>query len=257
MKKRKLVPIDEVQSNLTEWFKKRPEWIQDAARRLLENGSLGASDVEELTLLCKKEAGQVSEQASRLVAQPIPNQSFGAPETAKCIRLDSISEIKGINNLAPRKPLEFGTTSLTIIYGLSGSGKSGYMRILKRACGAKGIKPLHGNVFEEATAEKSCKIGFTVEGTKKEIVWTPEGGVNAELVGASLYDTDCAHVYVNEENQVTYEPPVLKLFRLLVEVCEKVDAAIGLEIAREVSKKPNMDTELAATSSGRWYSGDK
>jgi len=253
MKKRKLVPIDEVQSKLTDWFKNRPEWIQDAARRILVSGRLSASDIVELTLLCKKEAGVVSEEASKLAAQPIPEQSFGAAEATKSLRLDSISEIKGVNNLAPRKPLEFGRASLAIIYGLSGSGKSGYMRILKRACGAKGIKPLHGNVFEGAMAEKSCKIGFTVEGTKKEIVWTPEGGVNAELAGASLYDTDCAHMYVNEENQVTYEPPVLKLFRLLAEACEKVDATIDLEIASEVSKKPNMDVELAATSSGQWY----
>jgi len=254
MKKQKLVPIDEVQSKLTEWFKNRPEWIQDAARRLLAIGPLSASDIAELTLLCKKEAGVVSEETSKLAAQPIPDQSFGAAEATKSIRLDSISEIKGVNNLAPRKPLEFGAQPLTIIYGLSGSGKSGYMRILKRACGAKGIKPLHGNVFEEAPKEKSCKIAFTSEEKKNEVVWTAEGGVNPELAVASLYDTDCAHVYVNEENQVTYEPPVLRLFRLLVEACEKVDGAIGAEIASEVSKKPNIDADLATTSSGQWFS---
>src|SRR5436309_1508056 len=146
MKKRKLVPIDEVQSNLAGWFKNRPEWIQDAARRVLANGPLSASDIAELTLLCKKEAGVFSEETGKLVAHPIPDQSFGGAEAAKSVRLDSISEIKGVNHLAPRKPLEFGTRPLSIIYGLSGSGKSGYMRILKRACGAKGIKPLHGNV---------------------------------------------------------------------------------------------------------------
>jgi ABC-type multidrug transport system ATPase subunit len=253
MKKPKCVPIDEVQSNLAEWFKKRPEWLQDATRRFLENGALTPGDVEELTLLCKKEAGVLSEEVSTLLAKPIASQSFGTAEKAKCLRLDSISEIKGINNLTPRKPLQFGAASLTIIYGLSGSGKSGYMRILKRACGAKGIKPLHGNVFAEVTAEKSCKIGFTIEGTKKELVWTPESGVNTDLVGASLYDTDCAHVYVNEENQVTYEPPVLRLFRLLVEVCEKVDGSLACEITSAVSRKPSIDADLATTSSAQWY----
>jgi ABC-type lipoprotein export system ATPase subunit len=253
MKKRKLVPIDEVQSKLAEWFKNRPEWIQDAARRLLTCGSLSASDIGELTLLCKKQAGVVSEETRKLAARSIPDQSFGAAESTKSIRLDAISEIKGINNLAPRKPFEFGGQPLTIIYGLSGSGKSGYMRILKRACGAKGIKPIHGNVFEKATEEKSCKISFTVDGKKKEIVWKPEAGVNAELASASLYDTDCAHVYVNEENQVTYEPPVLKLFRLLVELCEKIDGAIGAEIASAVSKKQDIRADFGATPSGQWY----
>src|SRR4029077_1130099 len=115
MKKRKLVPIDEVQSKLAEWFKNRPEWIQDAARRLLAYGSLSGSDIGELTLLCKKQAGVVSEETSKLAARPIPDDSFGAAESTKSIRLNSISEIKGINNPAPRKPFEFGGQPLTII----------------------------------------------------------------------------------------------------------------------------------------------
>ena len=253
MKKRKLVPIDEVQSNLAKWFKDRHDWLQDAARRLLENGSLSSTDIEDLTLLCKKDAGLDSGETEKITAQPISNQSFGATEQAKTIRLESISDITGINNLAPRKPLAFGPHPLTIIYGLSGSGKSGYMRILKTACGAKGIKPLHGNVFEAATSAKSCKINFTSDGKKKEIVWTPESGVDPELAAASLYDTDCAHVYVNEENEVTFEPPVLKLFRLLVEACEKIDAALEAEKIKEVSNKPLMDAALGSTPSGEWY----
>jgi hypothetical protein len=253
MKKRKLVPIDELQSNLAKWFKDRHPWLQDAARRLLVNGSLSAADSEELTVLCKKDAGLVSEETEKVTAAPISEQSFGATEQVKTIRLESIADITGVNNLAPRKPLAFGSCPLTIIYGLSGSGKSGYMRILKRACGAKGIKPLHGNVFEEATAAKSCKINFTSDGKKKDIVWTPESGVDSELAASSLYDTDSAHVYVNEENEVTYEPPVLKLFRLLVEVCEKIHRELAAEIAKAVSSKPVMDAALASTASGQWY----
>jgi hypothetical protein len=198
MKNRKCVPINDTAANLANWFKNRPTWLQDAARRLLISGSVTSADIHELTLLCKKEVGLVSEEAKELIAQAIPDRSFSVTEPPISTRLNSISEVKGINNLAPRKPLEFGAGPLTIVYGLSGSGKSGYMRILKRACGAKGIKPLHGNVFQEAREEKSCKIAFTSNGKKKEIVWTPEAGVHTELAAASLYDTDCAHVYVND-----------------------------------------------------------
>lgn len=254
MTKRKTVPIDDSAVKLGEWFESRPKWLQDAARRLLANGSINAADIAELILLCKKEAGFKDEELAELEAQPIPLQSFKVSESSVSVRLDSISEIKGINNLGPRKPLEFGTQPLTIIYGLSGSGKSGYMRILKRVCGGKGIKqPLHGNVFEASNAEKSCKISFTLGGTKKDLVWTPEAGTHSELACASLYDTDCAHVYVNEENEVTYEPPLLKLFRLLVEVCEKVNASLAAEIGAEISAKPVMDTVLLTTVSGQWF----
>lgn len=254
MKSKKCVPINNISASLSGWFKSRPGWLQEAARRFLVNGSVTAADIDELTLLCKKAAGLDCEEANGLVAQPVPEQSFSVTEPSISIRLESISEVSGINNLAPRKPLEFGTQPLTIIYGLSGSGKSGYMRILKRVCGAKGIKPLHGNVFAEARAEKSCKIAFTTGGTKKEVIWTPDAGIHAELAAVSLYDTDCAHVYVNDQNEVTYEPALLKLFRSLVEVCEKVDGALAVEISNEASTKPIIDADLSMTAAANWFS---
>jgi hypothetical protein len=81
--KRNWVPIDEVQSSLADWFKKRPEWIQDSARRFLQNGAFRAADIEELILLCKKEAGVRSDATDKITARPIPDQSFNVPETAR------------------------------------------------------------------------------------------------------------------------------------------------------------------------------
>jgi len=49
----------------------------------------------------------------------------------------SIGEIKGIENLKPRKPIIFGEGNLNVIYGYNGSGKSGIVRIIKAACGMR------------------------------------------------------------------------------------------------------------------------
>ena len=253
MAKRNLVPIDESYANLGEWFTGRPKWLQDAARRLLANGALTPADISELVLLCKKEAGSQAEELSHLQFNGISERAFKIAEPSVSIRLSAISDVKGINNLAPRKALQFGDKSLTIIYGLSGSGKSGYMRILKQVCGAKGIRPLLGNVFQERSGPKSCKINFNSAGTTKELNWNPQIGIHPELSAASLYDTDSAHVYVNEENEVTYEPPLLKMFRLLVEVCERIDSSLAAEIDKQVSAKPTIESALLSTTSSEWF----
>jgi hypothetical protein len=218
-------------AELERWFKERPQWLQDAARRLFQTGIVTTDDLNELLVLCKREVGITIEGHEELKPFPIPAASFNLPDAAITLKLDAISEVKGINALAPRKGLEFGLEPIVIIYGATGSGKSGYIRLLKHACGGKGLGILYGDVFAAAPQAKSCKISYSLGTTKKDVQWTPTVGVHHELRTVSLYDTDCAHVYVNNESEVAYEPPLLSYFRKLVEVCEKVDGMLAAEIA--------------------------
>ena len=43
--------------DLEDWFKARPAWLQDAARRLIQLGKLTDTDYSELVKICEKEAG--------------------------------------------------------------------------------------------------------------------------------------------------------------------------------------------------------
>lgn len=227
--------------------------MQDTARRLFQNEELTSDDLKELLVLCKREAGIVVEGYEVLKPLPIPVVSFNVPDEAITLRIKAISEVKGINALAPRKPLEFGDASLSIVYGSNGSGKSGYIRILKHACGGRGLGILHGNVFESIQQPKICKISYSLGTTDKELPWTPTIGIHPDLRTVALYDMDCARVYVNSENEVTYEPRLLSYFRILVEVCEKVDEMIEAEILGKVSRKPILPPEYSMTLSGMWY----
>lgn len=241
-------------AELERWFKERPQWLQDAARRLFQTGNVTADDFKELSVLCKREAGITVVEYEDLKPLPIPASSFNLPDAAITVRLNAISEVKGINALAPRKGLEFGIEPIVIVYGATGSGKSGYIRLLKHACGGKGLGILHGDVFAAAQQAKSCKISYSIGATKKDLQWTPTVGVHTELRTMSLYDTDCAHVYVNNESEVAYEPPLLSYFRTLVQISEMVDGMLATEIAAKVTSKPALPSEYALTASGIWFS---
>src|ERR1035441_6250352 len=104
-------------AGLEKWFKERPQWLQDAARRLFQTGIVTADDLKEFLVLCKREGGIAVGGYDNLRAFPIPAASFNLPDAAITLRLDSISEVKGINALAPRKGLEFGIEPIVIIYG--------------------------------------------------------------------------------------------------------------------------------------------
>ena len=239
---------------LEEWFKGRPVWLQDTARRLLQNGELNPTDLAQLTILCKKEAGIDVELDSHLHAIGIPEGILMHDAEPLSLRLVAIKELQGINALAPRKPLEFGDGNLTIIYGSNGSGKSGYVRILKHACGARHIGEILFNVYTEAPTSQGCKIVYTVNGKRKEHTWLINDGIMPDLSTVEVYDSDCGEVYINEENEVAYEPKLLGFLQELVKISDSVGNKIDTEIREQISKKDVMPQNYMNTGSWKWYS---
>jgi energy-coupling factor transporter ATP-binding protein EcfA2 len=241
------MPLDA--ANLVNWFQERPFWIQEAARRLLTKGNLAEQDLKELTAICQQQAAE-PQKTQKLVA--LPESAFIQKAAGVSLRLNGISEVKGIEALNPRSPLTFNHEPITIVYGGTGVGKSGYIRILNNACGSKNHRKLLGNVFQGNTAQ-SCKISYALNGTAKDITWQPSDGLQAELAALEIYDSECGQVYVNVENEVTFEPWLLGIFQRLVEACTAVDGILQTEITALPSKKPFMPVEFATSPASTWY----
>ena len=241
------MPLDT--ANLVNWFQERPFWIQEAARRLLTKENLVEADLAELAAICQQQAA-APKTTQKLAA--LPESAFAQKSAGVSLQLSGISEVKGIEALNPRSPLAFNQEPLTVVYGGTGVGKSGYIRILNSVCGSKNRRKLLGNVFQGSAAQ-SCKISYVLNGTAKEIAWQPSDGLQAELAVLEIYDSECGQVYVNSENEVTFEPWLLGIFQRLVEACTAVDGVLQTEIAALPSKKPVMPVELAASPAATWY----
>ncbi len=75
------------------------------------------------------------------------------PETSVAnapVSLESIFHHRGVNALAEGQTLRFAP-NLTVVYGDNATGKTGYIRILKSACRARGQEKILGNVVSGAT----------------------------------------------------------------------------------------------------------
>ncbi len=241
------MPLDT--ANLVKWFQERSFWIQEAARRLLTKENLTDADLAELAATCRHQGA-----GPKTTPKPaaLPESAFAQKAVGVALRLNGISEVKGIEALNPRSPLTFNHEPLTIVYGGTGVGKSGYIRILNNVCGSKNRRKLLGNVFK-GNAAQSCKINYALNGTAKENAWKPSDGLQSELASLEIYDSECGQVYVNSENKVTFEPWLLGLFQRLVDACTAVDRLLEAEIAALPSKKPTMPVELATSLAANWY----
>jgi hypothetical protein len=241
-----------VANDILEWSADRPAWQRDALRRIAIAGSLSARDVLELVSLAKLEHGLASPAAT--VAEPLSEDHLPTRATAKTISLSAIGDVEHVNALAPGQLLSFIVPGMTVIYGDNGVGKSGYVRILKKALRARGRDvPILSNVFTgrfQGPAKASIEYRANTEPAVFE--WSETILAPVELSAASVFDSTSASVYCTSEQTVAYVPFGLDLLPKLADACGRVRDDLDAEVAADISRMELLPPELGETPSGVW-----
>src|SRR5215472_563017 len=216
--------VNVLQEILT-WSSDRPKWQRDALRRLVTNGELSDDDISALTEICKGDHGL----AEKAEVKPLAKEHVrGGEANAAAVSLVSIFHHKGVNALAEDQTLKFAP-GLTIVYGDNGAGKTGYIRILKQACRARGQEQILGNVVSGVAPPKpvvNIKYKVGEETTPHE--WL-DGEADEFISRVSIFDAQCAAVYLNERTDVAFLPFGLDLFDKLVKACRAVRTRLESE----------------------------
>lgn len=228
------------------WLNKQNEWVREAAHRLLTKGDLDDKDIGDLVALAKKT--EPKEKAS----QSYPSINKGTAATAE-LRLESIGPVVGIDALNPKKPLTFGEGKLSVVYGTNGSGKSGFTRIITKACGKAHSVLLKPNVYDSQPTKQECTFDYSLGGERKQTVWIANSDPVEDLKPIDVFDTECGRLYLEKDTQLSYEPSELSLFTDLVSACKRVDAALTTEQLKLSSKLPEIPAQHAGTEAGRSY----
>lgn len=208
--------------DLIEWSKKLPEWQRDALRRVLVKGDLTSGDIADLVELAKAphdsgngltaKAVPASEDHIRLSAEEFPS-----------VRIVAVRNIARVNALS-EGPVPFKDEGLTIVYGGNATGKSGVVRILKKACRARDPGgPIFPNVFEPEPSEPAtATIDFRVGEDERSTTWNETSVPHPDLSTVNVFDARCAAVQVEKSNLISYTPAILQVFRSLAEVTDQV-----------------------------------
>ena len=214
-----------VLEELLEWSQDRPAWQRDALRRLVLHGELSEDDIRNLTDVCKSAHGLADPQeALPLGREHVPETVANSP----AVSLVSIFHRRGVNALAEDQKLNLAP-SLTVVYGDNAAGKTGYIRILKSACRARGQEQILGNVVA-GTAPPSLAVSIKYKvGAEPEAREWAGGGEDEFIARVSVFDTQCAAVYLTEKTDVAFRPFGLDLFDKLVQACRAVRARLESE----------------------------
>ncbi len=214
-----------VLQEILKWSQDRPGWQRDALRRLVLNGDLSDDDIRDLTDICKSTHGLTDRQEGVPLAKDhLPD---GRPSSAPVV-LDSIFHHHGVNALAESQTLKF-SPHLTVVYGDNAAGKTGYIRILKSACRARGQEKILGNVVSGAAPlAPAVAIKYKV-GADTDLQEWAGGGEDESISRVSVFDTQCAAVYLTEKTDVAFRPFGLDLFDKLVKASKAVRAKLESE----------------------------
>jgi len=214
-----------VLQEILEWSQDRPAWQRDALRRLVLNGELSDDDIRALAEICKSAHGLAKQQAiDPLAKDHVPDKAPGSAP----ISLVSIFHHRGVNALAEGQTLKFAP-NLTVVYGDNAAGKTGYIRILKSACRARGQERILGNVVSGAAPlAPVVAIHYKVGAERDPREWAGTGEDDF-ISRVSVFDTHCAAVYLTEKTDVAFRPFGLDLFDKLVKACKAVRAKLEAE----------------------------
>jgi energy-coupling factor transporter ATP-binding protein EcfA2 len=234
-------------TDLVIWAEKRPAWQKDALRLLVAGEALDDQAIAELTELCLDPARTHT---------PI-SQSHIVAETsaAEPISLVSIKNPTAINALAGQQELSFEPAGLTVIYGDNGSGKSGYVRVLKHACRSRDEKfAIHRDLEDKTDTPQSAEIRFARGANTEQFDWTPDGEPHSDLPSVSIFDSRSASIHVESTNEVAYIPRPMRLLEALADASDRIKTALDGKIATLKGQvplaisNPSLSRETAAGS---------
>jgi energy-coupling factor transporter ATP-binding protein EcfA2 len=216
---------------LLAWTRWLPAWQSDAVSRLLAKKTLNQQDFDDLYALLKLAHGipdPQNRQPKPLTADQIPAQV----KTTTHIELHAIKNLRNVNAIAENQRLAVGPVGMTVIYGDNGSGKSGYSRVLKRACRARDqSEPIHPNANLPGAKPGNAQASFdiVIDGVAKEVVWQQGKEAPPELSSFAIFDAHCARAYLDNEDDYSYVPYGLDVFEALAKVCQQLKTSIETE----------------------------
>lgn len=240
-------------SEIQKWAEKLPAWQQHAVAVLYERQTPTPDDLEDILALLKASKGipdLAGREARKLTAEQVAVPQAGQP----LVQLTSLKNLKHVNALASGKALPFAPTGLTVIYGDNGAGKSGYSRVLKKACRARDqSEKIRANAYVNPilTDPASAEFDVLVGGQIDTFQWTDGKGAPPALSAIAIFDSRCARAYVDNQGDFSYSPYGLDILEGLAAICGALKKRILQEqLAAKVNAEPFAKLALSPTAAG-------
>jgi hypothetical protein len=237
-----------------DWAADRPPWQQDAIRRLFSGVELSLTDFNDLYALLKTQHG-IPDPESR-TPQALTSDQVAAPQGVDTlVQIKAIKNLRHVNALAESQRLAIAPMGLTVIYGDNGAGKSGYSRVLKKACRARDQREaIRGNARLADDPKKVAEATFevSIDGNDTELKWINDQPSPEALSAIAIFDRHCARAYIDNHGDYAFVPYGMDILEGLAKACDKLKAMLTAESAK-LEAKPDLfgSLTISPTETGK------
>ena len=179
------------------------------------------------------------------VNTPPPLRPFASPEAKlqsprdRNVRLQSVRILKNVNAIKQGQELSFNLDGLTVIFGENGSGKSGYARVIQRACNMGPVdKEILSSIYASHGALMPASAFFKFNEEKYDKKWEDNKGEQINGPSIAFYDSKIVNIAIDKDNDVVFRPNELILLASLRESCDDIEEFLKKESA-DIRKKLN------------------
>lgn len=207
------------------------EWMRDLIRRIAQQISLTANDMQEVLVNLKASEGLCTVgTCTALDASHLSGRTSTSHDPTILI---SINDVKNANQLAPNQTMQFAVRGITIIYGYNGSGKTGYGRILRQLCRSRhdNKQTILGNVYgSKAGSPATATVAYKVGAADHTLQWKDGIASPDELAYISVFDATTAPLYADRQNKIEFLPMGLDVLPALGDACRELSGTLDTEI---------------------------
>lgn len=158
----------------------------------------------------------------------------------KSFILKSLKHESGVNALEKGTIIPFHQ-KLTVVYGKNGSGKSGFVRILKRIAGSRTQEDIWQNVRNVKTQNRcKAKIDYVDGNTNIIYPWSGESRI-VPFDQMAIFDGKCIPIYLNKSLGFSYQPYGFELFQAISASLQRLQEKLTADIQKATYNKPLID----------------
>lgn len=188
---------DSARSLLLQWANEHDGWI----RLIVSEAIASPNPLSETFLKTIYQHFLIEKQVivgDRVVVEMLQDPGGGI-DPADPFYLKKIRGLKNVNALATGQEIEFNRR-LTIVFGENASGKTGYVRVLKRAAAARSVENVLPDVVEIGgnTATPSAELAFSLGDEQRSLEWKNETGL-PPFTRIDVFDSRATNIHVDDD----------------------------------------------------------
>lgn len=240
---------DTAYTQFSKWLSSSPYWLQDAAWRIYNGKKIDDAVIRSYAEMCVTQAKKEKTAFNHLDPADVARKRNQAT-----VSVLSLADIKGVNALADDVSLDFSEEGITVVYGLNGAGKSGFMRIFKQLSHSPYEEPIQPNVFKKAASgEPSCRVTVNQNGEQKSETYKLGSKQKESLLSIiDVFDTRISSKYIGSENNVSYQPFVFTALSELAFIADKVSGFVKEQKSSIAERSVSLPKELISNASLEW-----